>query len=1246
MKTMSVSKHQIDSFDHFVHYDLAEIVRCEPDTVIKYPSGATCVLSLYDARLTRPYVVDDHASSDHDSSRAERSRRPLDVRAKATSEPDVFASRRNPDGDVGVFPERLILPSEARMRDESYEGSLLCSVSVTCLNEAGEVTHRLHYPQISIARVPIMVRSSLCNIRSVSRDRLPGLGECINDPGGYFIVKGGERVLVSQVRTCDYNKMLVTRQKSQDAPLTMCCARSISDVTSHSVVIKCRFIRGDVVAFNLVYTQPREPIPLGIIFVALGFTDLRSAEKFLRGVPRGGNPASERAGERYVQSMHRAVQAAGVVTRLDALEYIGSLAVHPIHPNRRKKYAEQIVKMEMLPHIPQSAGDDDRAAYIGKMASKLICTRLGSGRSALRPGPSNASLASIAVEGLRGEDDRDDLRHKRVEAAGVLCSTLFRTVYKRYLKAVRQALMKKPNIPPDVPAILSGTNVITQNLRMCFTNPNWGAANNSYYRVGVSQIMSRLNHLAMCSHLRRLATPIGRQGGKNKALRSVHPSQAFFICPMETPEGSTTGIVLNLALTTTISSRVSPVLIEEHIRGYPPCIFSTGYEALLAAGSAMVLVNFRPVGGTTDPAAFVARFNADKLVGKVHWCVTACHDPHDCEVLVFCDEGRLMRPLLVVERMGPFLDGSARTFRECLDAGCIRYVDINEVNFAVIAMRVSEIHRIGATFCEMSPNCMFSIVTGCAPYLEHTQAPRNIYFSNMARQAIAFPVSTFRTRADTTTYALEYPQTPVVTTAFSQHLGFDDMPSGTNAVVAVGTFTGYNQEDGIILNKASIERGMFRITCRRMISCVESNTNTSTQRIVLPPPEVRRGTYDYTHLDDDGIVPVGVYVARGDVVVGRTKTTTFRDRDDEIVDCSVVVNTGEEGFVDHVVLTTTSTDFRLVKVVIRSTRTPEIGDKFCSRSAQKGTVGMILPQEDMPFDEDGVCPDIIINPLCMPSRMTISMLAEMAVGKARCFDGEKADATAFTPASGRVGADGRKNAVIDDICDRLGATGHERHGWSMMTNGRTGRRFGAKVYDVTNPTLTPVDGPVRVADADAEADADADAEADADADGDGGRGGKRDGGRGSGRDAGRGGDLRDDDEDRGTKIFQGVSYYYRLRHLVADKVHARSHGPKQLLTRQPLSGRKREGGMRLGEMERDAVIAIGASAFLRDRLMRCSDPFSLRTCAACGNLAVADECRFCQSKEICTVVIPFASRLLFTELQAMGVKILLFPKKK
>lgn len=1233
MKTVGVANHQITSFNHFVHFDIPEIFRSEPDLVVRYPSGKTCVLKLYDPRLTRPYIVEDQidgstsfpgagAGAGTGAGRGEKTP-PCHPASPATATVPVPVPKkhprdlvtRDPDGSAGEFPEHLITPNEARARDETYEGSLICSISVTCISETGELAHQQHFVQQRIARIPIMVRSSLCNIRTTPKHKLPSVRECENDPGGYFIVKGRERVLVSQIRTCDYNKMLVEKQKDHDTTVPVCSTRSMSDVTSHSVLIKCRFVQGDVVAFNIVYTREKEPVPLGILFMALGFTDLHAAERFLRGVPRGGNPDSERSGEKYIASMHRAVESAGVRSRLDALEYIGLLAIHPIPPDRRKEYAEQIVQMQMLPHIPLSSSDGDRAAYIGKMAAKLICTRLGAGRSAIRSHSATSarmSLDAIARDGVRAEDDRDDFRHKRIEPAGVLCSTLFRTVYKRYLKAVKQVLAKKTLFPPDIPAILAATNTLTQNIRMCFTTANWGAQNNSYFRVGVSQILNRLNYVATCSHLRRLATQVGRQGGKNKALRAVHPSQSFFICPLETPEGSTTGIVLNFALTTTMSIRVSPVLVEEHVRRFASSVFCQDYAALALPLSAIVMVNCRPIGSTTDPDSLVRKINDDKAKGKLHWCVTAAHDPHDCEVLIFCDEGRMMRPVFVVGAMQPFLEGSARTFQTCLDTGAVRYVDNNEINFAVVAISVSEIEKLGATFCEISPNCMFGIVAGCAPFSNHTQAPRNIYFSNMARQAIGFPVTTYQTRADTSGYVLENPQRPLVTTAFSKNLGFDDMPSASNAVVAVASFTGYNQEDGLILNKASIERGMFRITCRRTIVCTESNPSaTSVQRILLPPPAIRRGTHDYSLLDDDGIIQSGVFVHKNTVVVGRVETTTFRDREDEQVDCSVIANSGEEGYVDRVILTTTHSDFRIVKVVIRSTRSPEIGDKFCSRSAQKGTCGMILPQEDMPFDRDGVCPDIIINPNCMPSRMTINQLMEMVVGKAKCFDGKDADATSFTVASGN------KNSLIDDLCDRLGRTGQERHGWTVLTNGRTGRPFGARMFDVDRSPSTDTHSVVRDA-------------------------------SDCGARSGSGSSSSTTDQTglgASTKIFMGPACYYRLKHLVEEKVHARPHGPKQLLTRQPLSGRKRDGGLRFGEMERDASIVIGASSFLQDRLMKCSDPFSLRTCASCGNLAVSDDCRFCSSSDIRTVIVPYASRLLFAELQAMAIKVLIFPKE-
>lgn len=454
----NVVKHQIESFDHFLHFDLNEILSSEADLIAKYPSGQICVLRFYEPVVGRP------SSSDADG-------------------------------------ERPVLPSEVRQRDDTYEAPLYCNIRETRIartegSEADVIKVKDHH-RVLLAMVPVMVRSSACNLAR----RMPGSGECPNDPGGYFVVKGRERVLVAQVRGM-YNTITVQRKKTGSAggPGFIALTRSMSDITSHSVVVRCRFMGSrESIGVGLVYV--RDVVPIGILFKALGFEQESDWAPFLAGIPQ--------AHRRYVDAVIEA--SACVRTRTEAQAYIGSLSVHPIAPEARVRYAQQILESEMMPHLGPSCSNAERAAFLGRMAVKLV----------------------LCHTGLRVEDDRDNYRSKRVESAGPLFRTLFWTVFKRFLKMVRVTLCKKADA--DVPTVVSGIRVLTQNLRHCFLTGSWGAQKNSYMRVGVAQVMSRMNYIATISHLRRVSIPVGRQG-KNSKMRLVNSSHAFFICPVETPE--------------------------------------------------------------------------------------------------------------------------------------------------------------------------------------------------------------------------------------------------------------------------------------------------------------------------------------------------------------------------------------------------------------------------------------------------------------------------------------------------------------------------------------------------------------------------------------------------------------------------------------------------------------------------------------------------------------------------------------
>ena len=368
-----------------------------------------------------------------------------------------------------------------------------------------------------------------------------------------------------------------------------------------------------------------------------------------------------------------------------------------------------------------------------------------------------------------------------------------------------------------------------------------------------------------------------------------------------------------------------------------------------------------------------------------------------------------------------------------------------------------------------------------------------------------------------------------------------------------------------MINKSAIDRGLYVATAYRTITEEErkKGMSTSNETICLPPLDARRRDYNYNYLDDRGLIRKGTVVKKGIVLVGKIITKSSKDSE-KIIDCSLAVKNGEEGTVDRVICVTTPNGYKLVKVVIRNTKIPEVGDKFASRSAQKGTTGFVYRQEDMPFTADGIVPDIIMNPHALPSRMTINQLMECVLGKACALEGSYGDATPFTEAD-------MKGDMAEQICKRLEKFGYERHGWEQMYNGMTGEPIEAK-------------------------------------------------------------------------IFIGPTYYQRLKHMVSEKCHSRAQGHVTTLTRQPLEGRSRDGGLRFGEMERDAMLAHGVSRFLKERLFDQSDPYQITVCNKCGNICLPKECQSCQTDQVSVCNFPYAAKLVIQELQAMSIRTSIRPK--
>jgi DNA-directed RNA polymerase beta subunit len=655
---------------------------------------------------------------------------------------------------------------------------------------------------------------------------------------------------------------------------------------------------------------------------------------------------------------------------------------------------------------------------------------------------------------------------------------------------------------------------------------------------------------------------VGWQLDDNNKGRFLHKSGLVL---HNTPEGAPIGIVLNFSLLTKISEKFPTLLIKEILKDSKNIIYVD--DIMPDNQYCKVIVNGFICGITINIDNFIEEFKSYRENDIIPYDVSINYNKLENEINIFSDEGRLLRPVFTVDGDKLKLTKEDGTnWDELVEKNRIVYLDNNEIQTKVIAFNQNELKKYKCDFCEIAPAMMLGVMGSIIPWPDHNQSPRNCYQAAMGKQAMSMFALTHLIRCDTVSHVLNYPQKPLVSTRAADMMGFTDMPAGINAIVAIACYTGYNQEDSIILNKGSIERGMFWATTFNTHSEEDKKQGTyMSDKISLPPLDKRRKDLNYSLLDEHGIIRKtlpnskngsSVYVQAGDVIIGKCIIHNNKNSEQTIIDNSLFIKKGEEGFINKVLISTTPNGYKSVKIIIRKVREPQIGDKFASRSAQKGTTGTILPNEDMPFTANGITPDIIMNPHAIPSRMTINQLMESVLGKSCAIEGDIGDATAFT-----------KNSVniAEKLCERLKMNRYDGQGTELLYNGMTGEPMGL--------------------------------------------------------------------------VFIGPVYYQRLKHLVVDKMHARAYGPNATLTRQPLEGRSRDGGLRMGEMERDCTIAHGSSVFLKERLGDQSDPYNATVCDLCGNITSSpNECKGCGTDRVTSINLPYVSKLVIQELNSMLIK--------
>jgi DNA-directed RNA polymerase II subunit RPB2 len=1080
-----------------------------------------------------------------------------------------------------------MFPNDARLRNMTYGITIHYDVEVDFIYYNGEEKkeHSITLEKILLGRFPIMLQSELCILNTLNKNVRFNMGECRNDFGGYFIIDGKEKSIIPQETFAD-NMLYIKKNKKDDIYSHSAEIRSVSEDTSKPIRTTAVKIVSPSPALSnnqivVVIPNVRKPMPLFILMRALGvISDKDIIKTCLLDIEK-----NESYIDLFIPSVHDANK---IFNQETALRYIASFT-------KRGTISGiiEILSDFFLPHIGEM-NFLNKAYFIGVMVFRLLKVYTKEDKPT----------------------DRDNFRFKRIEQTGSLIYDLFREYYliqkkdiskrideeyyyhrgnykddeeseienQKHKKNVKQRGEPNVNKYNNEDSFIS---LITTNFKEFFKDRiveagfkkafkgNWGSQTHTK-RVGVVQDLNRLSWNTFISQLRKINLPMDASA-KVVGPRLLNSSQWGLIDPIDTPDGGNIGLHKHLAMSTHITSGTSSFPIIKWLRANTPMKIVLECTPEYLFNSSKIFVNGNWIGVINEPIALVNMLKLYRRNGIISVFTSILFDYKNNEINIYTDSGRLTRPIYYIEDsklsfnktdiiealakgtitweqivsgFKPKADetfsiksnktyylndlypdigeeGEEKTYNFLhKNQSIVEFIDTSEEESAFIATKEEDLKNNNYyTHMEIDASLIFGVMGNQIIYPEHNPPTRNAFSCGQSKQAVSMYHSNYQMRIDKMGVVLNYGQIPLIKSRYLEYINNEEQPYGINAIVAIMSFTGYNVEDAILINKSSVERGIFRTTYFSMYEASEESSkvagmsNSKFANIEKNNVTGIKPGYDYSMLDDYGMIRENTPLNEKVIVIG--KITSNSESKDEWTDSSVKPKKGQLGFVDKSFMTQGEEGFNIAKVRIREERVPAIGDKFASRSGQKGTIGLIIPEEDMPYTADGIRPDLIINPHAIPSRMTIGQIVESMFGKTCVTYGGFGDCTAFQV----------KGSNYSTYGPMLTKAGFHSSGNQLLYNGMTGEQLQANIYI-------------------------------------------------------------------------GPTYYMRLKHMVKDKINYRARGPNTALTRQPVQGRANDGGLRIGEMERDGVLAHGMSYFLNESFMIRGDQYYMAVCNKTGAIAI------------------------------------------